>query len=307
MATLVPTLATGFGVTRHGDDPARSLAMRWLAAQPSERTRQAYGESLGKFAAFLTEGKAGGVLQAQRAHIDLWARSMEAEGLAPAGRARHLSAVSSFFAYGVSEGVLDRNPAEAVKRPKVSDKSTRLGLTLETSRKVLKAADTMGPKYRAAVALLLCAGLRASEAIAVRPSDIGESLGHTVLQVKGKGGIVSPVVLSPVAVRLLAEAVKEAETFGGPVLHDDEGKALTRFQLGRVVRRIGAYACLGRPLTPHDLRHGCITSALEAGEPIHLVQAHARHASPTTTQRYDRNRGLLDNSAAYGLGRALAQ
>jgi site-specific recombinase XerD len=281
--------------------------MRWLAAQPSERTRQAYAESLTKFATFLTNGNAGTVLHAKRTHLDLWARSMESDGLAPAGRARHLSALSSFYAYGVSEGVLDRNPAEAVKRPKVSDKSTRLGLTLETSRKVLKAADAMGPKYRAAVALLLCAGLRASEAIAVKPQDIGESLGHTVLSVTGKGGVVAPVVLSPVAVRLLAEAVQEAEKHGTTVLHDDEGKPLTRFQLGRVVRRIGGFACLGRPLTPHDLRHGCITSALEAGEPIHLVQAHARHASPTTTQRYDRNRGLLDNSAAYGLGRALAQ
>ena len=115
------------------------------------------------------------------------------------------------------------------------------------------------------------------------------------------------MVLSPVASRLLAEAIAEATPSNATVLHTANLEPLNRFQLGRIVNRIGKRASLGRVLTPHDLRHGCITSALEAGEPIHLVQAHARHASPTTTQRYDRNRGRLDNSAAYGLGRALAQ
>jgi integrase len=230
---------------------------------------------------------------------------MEAAELKPATRARNLAALSSFYAFAVSEGVLAANPAKAVRRPKVSDKSTRLGLTLDTSRQVLKAAEAMTATHKAAVALLLCAGLRASEAIAVKAADITESLGHTVLAVKGKGGEVAPVVLSPVAMRLLTEALANAA--GGPLLRDTEGRPLDRFKLGRLVNRIGKQAQLGRVLTPHDLRHGCITSALEAGEPIHLVQAHARHASPTTTQRYDRNRGRLDNSAAYGLGRALAQ
>lgn len=283
-----------------------NLAGRWLMAYESKRTREAYGDALGLFAAFLAEHRAGEVMAATRSHLDAWARSMEAAQLKPATRARNIAALSSFYAFAVSEGVLAANPAKAVRRPKVSDKSTRLGLTLETSRQVLKAAEGMTATHKAAVALLLCAGLRASEACNVKAADIGESLGHTVLAVKGKGGEVAPVVLSPVAMRLLSDAIAAASS-GGYLLQDTNGKPLNRFQLGRIVARIGKKAQLGRVLTPHDLRHGCITSALEAGEPIHLVQAHARHASPVTTQRYDRNRGRLDNSAAYGLGRALAQ
>ena len=282
-----------------------NLAGRWLMAYSSARTREAYRDALDTFATFLAEHDAGEVMQATRSHLDAWARAMEAAELKPATRARNIAALSSFYAFAVSEGVLAANPAKAVRRPKVSDKSTRLGLTLDTSRQVLKAAEAMSATHRAAVALLLCAGLRASEAIAVRSADIAESLGHTVLTVHGKGGEVAPVVLSPVAMRLLTEAIAKAN--GGTLLQDAEGRPLDRFKLGRIVNRIGKKAQLGRMLTPHDLRHGMITSALEAGEPIHLVQAHARHASPTTTQRYDRNRGRLDNSAAYGLGRALAQ
>ena len=307
MTSTEVTLVSNLGTVVMPGQTLGNLAGRWLMAYESKRTREAYREALEVFAAFLAEHQAGEVLTASRSHLDAWARAMEAAQFKPATRARNLSALSSFYAFAVSEGVLAANPAKAVRRPKVSDKSTRLGLTLDTSRQVLKAAEVMTPTHKAAVALLLCAGLRASEAIAVRPQDISESLGHTVLAVKGKGGEVAPVVLSPVAMRLLAEALALATPDNATLLHDPDKQPLTRFQLGRIVNRIGKKAALGRALTPHDLRHGCITSALEAGEPIHLVQAHARHASPTTTQRYDRNRGRLDNSAAYGLGRALAQ
>jgi len=299
------TLVSDLGTVVRPEHTLANLAGRWLMAYSSARTREAYRDALDLFAAFLAEHRAGEVMQATRSHLDAWARAMEAAELKPATRARNIAALSSFYAFAVSEGALAANPAKAVRRPKVSDKSTRLGLTLDTSRQVLKAAEAMTATHKAAVALLLCAGLRASEAIAVKAADITESLGHTVLTVKGKGGEVAPVVLSPVAMRLLTEAIANAN--GGTLLQDTEGRPLDRFKLGRMVNRIGKKAQLGRVLTPHDLRHGMITSALEAGEPIHLVQAHARHASPTTTQRYDRNRGRLDNSAAYGLGRALAQ
>ena len=299
------TLVSDLGTVVRPEHTLANLAGRWLMAYSSARTREAYRDALDLFAAFLAEHRAGEVMQDTRSHLDAWARAMEAAELKPATRARNIAALSSFYAFAVSEGVLAANPAKAVRRPKVSDKSTRLGLTLDTSRQVLKAAEAMTATHKAAVALLLCAGLRASEAIAVKAADITESLGHTVLAVKGKGGEVAPVVLSPVAMRLLSEAIANAN--GGTLLQDTEGRPLDRFKLGRIVNRIGKKAQLGRVLTPHDLRHGMITSALEAGEPIHLVQAHARHASPTTTQRYDRNRGRLDNSAAYGLGRALAQ
>lgn len=281
------------------------LPKAWLLAYTSPRTREAYRDGLLRFAKFLEAHGAGSVLEAKRTHLDAWARQMEADGLKPATIARRLSSLSSFYAFACSEGILQMNPAKNVRRPKVSDESTRLGLTLDTSRKVLTAARDMGPQARAAIALMLLGGLRVSEACLVMPSHVGEELGHRVLTVRGKGGKTRKVVLSPLAMHLIEEALQTAQADGGTILQDERGLPLTRFQAGRLVRGIGRKAALGRPLTPHDLRHGCATSALEAGEPIHLVQAHLGHASPVTTQRYDRNRGKLDNSAAYGLGRAL--
>ena len=288
------------------DQTAETLAMRWLLAYASIRTRQNYQAALNRFAHFMTKHEAGQVLDASRTHLDAWARSMEAEKLKPASIAANLASVSSFYAYAVSCDAIKSNPCEKVRRPKVSDISTRLGLTLESARKVVTAAEAMSAKHRAAVALMLFGGLRASEACGVVAEDIGEELGHMVLIVRGKGGTLGKVVLPPAAMRLLGDALEVARKDKGTLLRDEQGGALDRFQLGRVINSIGRYACLGRPLTPHDLRHGCATVALEVGEPMHQVQAHLRHASPVTTQRYDRNRGRLDGSAAYGIGRGLA-
>ena len=288
------------------DQTAETLAMRWLLAYASIRTRQNYQAALNRFAHFMTKHEAGQVLDASRTHLDAWARSMEAEKLKPASIAANLASVSSFFAYAVSCDAIKSNPCEKVRRPKVSDISTRLGLTLESARKVVTASEAMSAKHRAAVALMLFGGLRASEACGVVAEDIGEELGHMVLIVRGKGGTLGKVVLPPAAMRLLGDALEVARKDKGTLLRDEQGGALDRFQLGRVINSIGRYACLGRPLTPHDLRHGCATVALEVGEPMHQVQAHLRHASPVTTQRYDRNRGRLDGSAAYGIGRGLA-
>jgi site-specific recombinase XerD len=254
----------------------------------------------------MAEHKAGQVLDASRTHLDAWARSMEAEKLKPATIAANIASVSSFYAFAVSCDAVKSNPCEKVRRPKVSDISTRLGLTLESARKVVGAVEAMSPKHRAAVALMLFGGLRASEACGVVAEDIGEELGHTVLIVRGKGGVLGKVVLPPAAMRLLADALEVARKDGGTLLRDAQGMQLDRFKLGRVINAIGRKANLGRALTPHDLRHGCATVALEVGEPMHQVQAHLRHASPVTTQRYDRNRGRLDGSAAYGISRGLA-
>ena len=288
------------------DQAAETLAMRWLLAYASIRTRENYRAALNRFAHFMAEHKAGQVLDASRTHLDAWARSMEAEKLKPATIAANIASVSSFYAFAVSCDAVKSNPCEKVRRPKVSDISTRLGLTLESARKVVGAVEAMSPKHRAAVALMLFGGLRASEACGVVAEDIGEELGHTVLIVRGKGGVLGKVVLPPAAMRLLADALEVARKDGGTLLRDAQGMQLDRFKLGRVINAIGRKANLGRALTPHDLRHGCATVALEVGEPMHQVQAHLRHASPVTTQRYDRNRGRLDGSAAYGISRGLA-
>lgn len=285
-------------LTTHLTDPATPLVMAWLGSYPSAKTREAYSSALSRFAQYLERHNAGDILTASRVHLDMFARDLEAQGFKPATRALWLSALSSFYDYSCSVSALSSNPATNVKRPKLPNYSPRLGLNLATAPKVVEASLRLEPCHRALVALCLLAGLRISEALSVEAEHFRDEAGHKVLEVVSKGGRSDLVAMSPMLLRLLSD-VRALHPSG--LLFP----GIDRFKASRMVAAIGKEAELGRPLTPHDLRHGAATCALEAGEPLHRVQQLLRHASPLTTQRYDHSRDRLDKSAAYGLARAI--
>lgn len=286
-------------VTRHRDAPELpELVLGWLGSFSSHRTREGYHRDLERFSGWLEQHRAGSLLEASRVHVDLYARALEEAGYRPASRARALSALSSFYAYGLSVGAFRENPANSVRRPKLPNYSPRLGLNLETAPRVVEASGRLSPEHRGIVALCFYTGLRISEALSVSARDLREEAGHRVVSVVSKGGREDLVPVSPVAYRLLSELLELRPD--GPLLG-----GMDRFRAYRLVAELGREAGLERKLTPHDLRHGTATCSLEAGEPIHRVQQLLRHASPVTTQRYDHSRDRLDASAAYGLARAV--
>lgn len=286
---------------------ARNLVLAWLVEYPSERTREAYRADLEAFAAWLAEHGAGDLLAVTRPVVALYARYLgEAAKYSLATQARKLSALSSFYGYAEECGAITANPAGRVRRPKIPKDPAGLGLTLDYGPRLLAAAEEMSAAHRALVALSYLCGLRVSEALAVSTQDFREEAGHRVLRVIGKGEKVRVVPLSPQAWRWLQDLLDPADP-SRPLLRDSEGRPLNRFQARRMVEAMRKKAGLPERMTTHDLRRSAATGALEAGAPIHRVQEFLGHASPVTTQRYLRHRDVLDNSAAYELGRALSE
>lgn len=286
-------------------DTWQSVAGAWLLTFPSVNTQAAYRRDLGQYAAFLTELGLTDPLAAPRPAVDAYARHLEDLGLKPASRARKLAAVSSFLRYAAEEGVVDRNPAAHVRRPHVSAESPRLGMNATEARRVVVAAEAASPAHRALVALCLGAGLRVSEALALRPNDLTEEAGHRVARVSGKGGRERVVPLSPSAWSLLLPALEQSTSATEPIIRGPQGGTIDRHRALRMIEALGRAAGLGHALRPHDCRHTAATLALNAGAPIHRVQDLLGHASPQTTQRYVAHRERLENSAAYTLGAVL--
>lgn len=295
-------------LTTHGADTVRNLVGAWLVEFPSARTREAYLRDLETFARWLSsEAGVSDLLSVTRPHVALYARTLAEGGrYKPATQARRLSAVSSFYGYALEAGAVVTNPAAKIRRPKLPAYSPRLGLNLDTAPRVFEAVEDMSAAHRGLVALCLFAGLRVSEALSVTTHDLRTEAGHRVLRVTSKGGREDLVPLSPPALRLLEDLLDPPGRPARPLLRTDDGTPLDRFRARRMVAAIGRRAGLPEAITSHDLRHGAVTCALEAGEPLHRVQQLARHASPVTTQRYDHSRDRLDRSAAYGLGVAVS-
>ena len=279
------------------------VAVGFLLGYDKAHTRSAYQSDLRCFASWCIQI---GIdpLDAQRAHLDAYERSLEAEGLASSSVARRLSVMSGLFRYAYEEGYVARNPAAHVRRPRVGDDSPTLGLDLAEARRLLEAAETAGPRDHALVCLLLLNGLRVSEVCTAHVTDVSSERGHRVLAVDRKGGRRDLVPLAP---RTLAAV--DAHLDGrveSLLLLANDGGPLNRFQATRAIRRLTRAAEITKHISPHSLRHTAVTLALDAGVPLRDVQDMAGHADPRTTRRYDRARKSLDRHATYTLASYLS-
>jgi len=238
------------------------------------------------------------VLAAERAHIELYARSCEAEGKARSTIGRRLSTICGFYRYCEQERIIDRNPAAHVRRPKQDYESSTLGLDRNELGAFLVQAGLSGGRDHALASLLALNGLRVSEALNADIDNMDVNRGHRTLFIHRKGHKTATIPLAPRTARALDLYIGE-RTFGPIFLNLDGTQRLDRHGAARIVRRLTRRAGIDKNITPHSLRHSFITASLDAGVPLRDVQEAASHCDPRTTMRYDRGRGSLDRHATY--------
>lgn len=250
-------------------------------ARYSANTARAYGEDLSLYLAYC-EKHGVDPLEADRPHIDGFARDMESRGNRPTTVARRMSAVRQFYRVLHLDGVIESDPARDTRMPRVrTDRSEAVYLPADKMRALIEAAREESAEAHALVALMMGLGLRVSEACEI---DV-ENMKRGAVTIRGKGGHHTAVsVPEPIA-----EIVKSTGRKSGPAIVRKDGSRMDRRTAQRVVKRVAAKA--GVPeISPHDLRAAYITAALDQGLPLYQVQDMARHASPVTTEGYDRAR-----------------
>ena len=137
------------------------------------------------------------LFEVKRAHLGLFARQMEAEGRMRSTVARRLSTLGSFYRYCHAEGILERNPAANVRRPKVDYESRTLGLDRNELGALLVQAGLGSARDHALISLLAMNGLRISEALGADIGDLDYDRGHRTLEILRKGGKHATIPLAP--------------------------------------------------------------------------------------------------------------
>jgi site-specific recombinase XerD len=224
----------------------------------------------------------------------------------PSTVARRTGTVVGFFRTCVLDGVLDRSPAEFVRRPKYSTESPTLGLT-HLQFEAMLFAGRVSPNLNdfALVAMLGLLGRRIFEATGSDIDALDEVHGHRVLRVRGKGENYALAPLPPAVGRAIDRAVNGRT--GGPILRNRTGNRMDRNGATRRLGRLADQAGLTDiHVHPHMLRHTFVTTMLDAGVGLRDVQIAARHADPRTTMRYDRARKNLDRHPNYILAAFMA-
>jgi integrase/recombinase XerD len=282
---------------------AERLALAGFPAGYRGLTREAYALDLRQFASWCRAHSLN-LFAVRRADIEGFARDLEARGRARATVTRRLMPSPGSTSTPSRKSSSNTPRAAHVRRPRLDYESHAVALDRNQLGAMLVAAGLGTPGEHALISLLALNGLRVSEATGADIEHLGLERGHRTLTITRKGGKVVMIPLAPRTARAIDLAV--GDRTDGPVFLAADGRRLDRHGAGRIVRKTARHAGIGKPVTPHTLRHAFITAALDAGVPLRDVQEAASHADPRATMRYDRTRGSLDRHATYIVAAYLA-
>src|SRR5271170_2706307 len=190
------------------------LAAAAFLARYRGRTLDAYRRDRRGF--FQWAGDVGlDVLGATRPHIELYRVAMEERGLAASTIDRRLSTVCGYYRFAHIDGRIASNPAQYVRRPKVSPSVAR-GMDRGELGTFLFTAERFDHAHAALAVLLGLNGLRVSEACGANIEDMAFERGHRVLRIIGKGNKPALIPLVPRTARTIDLAVGERRD--GPIL-----------------------------------------------------------------------------------------
>jgi len=171
--------------------------------------------------------------------------------------------------YGIRDAqLLEHSPVANVRRPKVSDDSSTVGLTADELDRLLTAAEADGPRSTALISLLVYNGLRIAEALACDIEHLTHQRGHRVLRIVRKGGKASTEPLAPIVLHALEEYVGNRDS-GAIFLNADGDARLSYSTSYALIRRLARRAAIAGAdkISPHSLRHSFATELLGAGAP----------------------------------------
>lgn len=253
----------------------------------SKATLSAYGADLARFAGDIEAAGVTDVTAIDGVHVT---RHVAAIDGSARSAARHLCAIRGFFKFLIRERVLSEDPSALAQRPKLPRRLPKV-LSRDETREIVAAIqgdDFRATRDRAMLLLLYSSGLRVSELCHLRIQDVDRQRG--VVSPLGKGDKRRLVPVAQVALEALDEYLIQRAARAsahGDVLFVARGdKPITRQAVFKLVRRVALGVGIGRPISPHKLRHSFATHLLAGGADLRSVQAMLGHSDVATTQIY---------------------
>lgn len=255
----------------------------------SENSVEAYMRDLEQFAHFVLVKWDVPPRKVEREMVERYLEWLYDEGREKSSQARMLSGIRSFFNYLLLNDEIQSSPAEDISAPKAGRTLPDVLTTDEIDRLIASIeVDTVkGRRDRAIVEVLYSCGLRVSELITLRVSDL--FFGEGYIRVIGKGDKQRLVPISDLArerISLYLDERKAAKSNEEVLFLNNRGKQLTRVMIFTILRRAALRAGIDKKISPHTLRHSFATHLLEGGAGIRQVQELLGHESILTTEIY---------------------
>ena len=211
--------------------------------------------------------------------------------LSKRSQARVLSALRSFFDWMVMEGLRSDNPCDNVDSPKLGRYLPAV-LSVEEVDRIISSVDcstSKGIRDKAILETLYGSGLRVSEAVGLRISDL--YLKERFLRIIGKGDKQRIVPIGGSEADAIEAYLEVREAPAGPEYDDilflnRFGKSLSRVALFKMIKAQAIAAGIFKDISPHTFRHSFATHLIENGADLRAVQEMLGHESILTTEIY---------------------
>jgi len=258
----------------------------------SARTASAYARDLARWLDFVLEAGSREPSAVTPRQMREWVFSLKEAGLAPTSIRRAQSALRTYFAFLLAEGVVQRDPTDRLEAPRVSRRLPDF-LTLEEVDRLLEAPDSSKPLYwrdRAILELMYATGVRVSELVDLRISSVDLEEGFAT--VFGKGSKERLVPVGEPARRAVGRYLRDVRGTldrgkgAGRVFLNARGRPMRREAVWRIVKDAAKRAGITKKVSPHTLRHTFATHLVEGGADLAAVQELLGHVDIGTTQIY---------------------
>ena len=206
-------------------------------------------------------------------------------------QSRTLSGIRAFFKYLLIEGEISDNPASLIESPKIGLRLPEVLSVAEIDRIIgqIDLSKPEGHRNRAIIETLYGCGLRVSELVGLRITDIHNAEEFVVITGKG-----NKQRLVPISNKALSEIDNYMTVRNGlPAIHDKNilflnrrGYGMTRAMIFTIIKDLAARAGIRKNISPHTFRHSFATHMIEAGADLRAVQEMLGHESILTTEIY---------------------
>ena len=281
------------GADKKTNENIRQQFLRYLKLQRglSPNTLSAYEHDVDKLLTFLA-GENLHVLDVQLSDLQRFAAGLHDIGIGPRSQCRILSGVRAFYRFLVMDGYLEQDPTELLESPILGEHLPEFLTASEVDRlkDSIDLSKPEGHRNRAIIEVLFSCGLRVSELVNLKLSDIFRK--EKFVRILGKGSKERLVPISDTAFHEIDLYTPWRNSLNIKPGEEDylflnrRGAHLTRTMILIMLKQQAEEAGIQKTISPHTLRHSFATALLEGGADLRVIQALLGHESIGTTEIY---------------------
>lgn len=254
----------------------------------SQNTIQAYGNDLKKLQLYLQEQDINSISKISETSLNSYVLNLEREGFSPASVSRNISSIKNFFLYLIKQGKISKDPSERLKPPKITRKVPEI-MDIDDIRLLLQQPDintSKGIRDRAMLELLYATGIKVSELISLKLSDVNLKMKYITCEGKNERNIPFG---KPAKEAIEAYLAIRKETFDRQgseyLILNTSGEQLSRQGFWKIIKGYAEAAGM-KGVNPNRIRRSFAMHLIENGADLESVRELMGHNDIMSTQQY---------------------